>query len=48
MTEIWRGDRPWPLALRAGLVTLDGPRALGREVPLWLGQSTLAAVPRPA
>ena len=48
MTEIWRGDRPWSQALRAGLVTVDGPSAVSRDVPVWLGQSTLAAVPRPA
>jgi len=48
MTEIWRGDRPWTHALRTGLVTVAGPRSLDRQVPLWLGQSTLAAVPRPA
>ena len=48
MTEIWRGDRPWSQALRAGLVTVDGPTAVSRDVPVWLGQSTLAAVPRPA
>jgi DNA-binding HxlR family transcriptional regulator len=48
MTEIWRGDRPWSQALKAGLVTVDGPTAVSRDVPVWLGQSTLAAVPRPA
>ena len=48
MTEIWRGDRPWSQALKAGLVTVDGPTAVSRDVPAWLGQSTLAAVPRPA
>ena len=48
MTEIWRGDRPWSQALKAGLVTVDGPSAVSRDVPAWLGQSTLAAVPRPA
>ena len=48
MTEIWRGDRSWSQALKAGLVTVDGPSAVSRDVPAWLGQSTLAAVPRPA
>ena len=48
MTEIWRGDRPWSQALKAGLVTVDGPSTVSRDVPAWLGQSTLAAVPRPA
>jgi len=48
MTEIWRGDRAWADALRTGLVDVAGPMTLGRDVPRWLGQSTLAAVPRPA
>ncbi len=48
MTEIWRGDRLWSQALKTGLVSVDGPRSVIRDVPAWLGQSTLAAVPRPA
>ena len=46
MIEIWRGDRAWSDAMRHGLVDVAGPLTLGREVPVWLGQSTLAAVPR--
>jgi len=45
VTEIWRGDVSWAGAIRSGLVTVSGPGA--REVPRWLGQMTLAAVPRP-
>lgn len=45
LTEIWRGDRDWAHALKAGQVSLSGPRA--REVTTWLGQMNLAAVPRP-
>ena len=48
MTEIWRGDREWANALRSGLVSVDGPSQVSRDVPAWLGQSLLAAVPRPA
>ncbi|NUR05919.1 MAG: helix-turn-helix transcriptional regulator [Nocardioidaceae bacterium] len=48
MVEIWRGDQGWTQAMRSGSVTVDGPRTLTREVPRWLGQSTLAVVPRPA
>lgn len=46
MIEIWRGDRPWPQALKAELVRVSGTAT--REVPQWLGQMTLAAVDRPA
>lgn len=45
LTEIWRGDRSWARALRAGSVEVTGPYA--GEVPGWLGQATLATVPRP-
>ena len=48
MTEIWRGDRGWVDALRAGRVEVEAPREVARAVPGWIGQSVLAAVPRPA
>ena len=48
MTEIWRGDRAWVDALRAGRVEVEAPREVARAVPSWIGQSLLAAVPRPA
>ena len=48
MTEIWRGDRAWVDALRAGRVEVEAPSEVARAVPGWIGQSTLAAVPRPA
>jgi DNA-binding HxlR family transcriptional regulator len=48
MTEIWRGDRAWVDALRAGRVEVEAPREVARAVPGWIGQSTVAAVPRPA
>jgi DNA-binding HxlR family transcriptional regulator len=47
MTGIWRGDLSWGQALRSGEVRLDGPGGVRRLVPEWLGQSTLAGVPRP-
>lgn len=31
-----------------GSVSIDGPREVARAVPAWIGQSSLAAVPRPA
>lgn len=46
-TEIWRGDRTWVDAVRAGEVAVDGPTGVRRDLPRWLGQSQLAAVPRP-
>lgn len=48
LTEIWRGDRSWEQALREQAAAVHGPRSAARDVPRWLGQSTLAAVPRPA
>lgn len=45
LTRVWRGDRSWPDALRAGALTLRGPDALRRSLPRWFG---LAAVPAAA
>ena len=48
LTRLWRGDLAWPDALRAGLAQVQGPEEVRRAVPTWVGQSTFAAVPRPA
>lgn len=48
LTEIWRGDVSWSQALRNQSVRIDGPSDVRRAVPTWIGQSQLAAVPRPA
>jgi hypothetical protein len=48
LTRIWRGDPSWQRALLDGSVAIDGPSDVRRAVPTWIGQSTLAAVPRPA
>ncbi|EHB48723.1 transcriptional regulator, HxlR family [Mycolicibacterium rhodesiae JS60] len=48
LTQIWRGDRSWSRSLLDAAVTIDGPAQVRRAVPTWVGQSTLAAVPRPA
>ena len=48
LTQIWRGDLSWKRSLLDGSVTIDGPSDARRAVPTWLGQSTSAAVPRPA
>jgi DNA-binding HxlR family transcriptional regulator len=48
LTRIWRGDLSWKRSLLDAAVTIDGPAKIRRAVPTWVGQSTLAAVPRPA
>ena len=48
LTQIWRGDLSWKRSVLDGSVTIDGPSDVRRAVPTWLGQSTAAAVPRPA
>jgi DNA-binding HxlR family transcriptional regulator len=48
LTELWRGDISWQRAMLNGSVTVHGISDARRAVPRWLGQSTLAAVPRPA
>lgn len=48
LSQIWRGDRSWQRALSDASVSIDGTREVCREVPTWIGQSGLAAVPRPA
>ena len=48
LSEIWRGDQSWQRALLDGSVSIDARREVQRSVPNWIGQSALAAVPRPA
>lgn len=47
LTRLWRGDVSWAQALRTGEVLLVGAAHVRRQVPLWLGQSVFAEVPRP-
>ncbi|MEK8225095.1 helix-turn-helix domain-containing protein [Oerskovia sp. M15] len=47
LIRVWRGDTSWDQALRARSVRFDGPQGVCRQVPVWLGRSRLAAVPRP-
>lgn len=47
MTEIWRGDQSWSVALKSGKVEVAGPAPLRRAVPDWFQLSVFAAVPRP-
>jgi hypothetical protein len=48
LSQIWRGDQSWQRAALDGSVSIDAPRAVFRAVPTWIGQSGLAALPRPA
>ncbi|MFW0786197.1 helix-turn-helix domain-containing protein [Gordonia sp. CPCC 206044] len=48
LTEVWRGDIDWSTGLRDDRITVLAPSGVRREVPDWIGQSTSAAVPRPA
>lgn len=46
LTEIWRGDRGWQEALRAGDLELHGPERMRRALPGWMKLSMFARVPR--
>jgi DNA-binding HxlR family transcriptional regulator len=48
LTRIWRGDVGWSHAQLDGSVTVSGPADIRRGIATWIGQSLLAAVPRPA
>ncbi|OLP03869.1 transcriptional regulator [Mycolicibacterium porcinum] len=48
LVEIWRGDVGWARAVLDGSVALSGSADVRRAIPKWLGQSTAAAIPRPA
>lgn len=48
LTRIWRGDASWSRSMLEGAVTVSGASEARRAVPAWIGQSSLAEVPRPA
>ncbi|NKZ11407.1 helix-turn-helix transcriptional regulator [Mycolicibacterium septicum DSM 44393] len=48
LIEIWRGDAGWARAVLDGSIALSGSADVRRAIPKWLGQSTAAAIPRPA
>jgi hypothetical protein len=48
LTQIWMGDRTMSEALRSGAVELNGPRALVRTFPDWMGQHPVLAAVAPA
>ena len=47
LTEIWRGDLAWPMALRTEMVSIAAAQEVRHALPSWLGQSSAARVPRP-
>jgi DNA-binding HxlR family transcriptional regulator len=47
-TALWLGDLDWTAALATGRVALDGPAALRRALPDWLGASGFSIVSRAA
>ena len=48
LTEIWRGDLSWERATRSGAMRIEGPTAVRRALPTWIGQGSFAEVPRTA
>jgi DNA-binding HxlR family transcriptional regulator len=47
LVQVWRGDRTWTEALRAGQVRVQGPEGVRRALPRWFTLSLFATVPRP-
>lgn len=47
LTEVWRGDRTWSQADRAGDLTTLGSRDVQRSVAAWFTLSPFAGIPRP-
>ncbi len=47
-TKVWMGDIRFTEAVRAGLLTIEGPRKLVRAFPTWLELNALAGVARPS
>lgn len=48
LTEIWRGDTDWRIALRENLVEIHAAAEIARDLPSWIGQGLTAEIPRPA
>lgn len=46
--RLWRGDIGWDDVLRGGLITLEGPSHLRRQVPHWLELSHFSSVEKPS
>ena len=48
LTRVWLGRLAWTEATRTGLLRTEGPRALVRAFPGWLGLSTFAGIAMPS
>ena len=48
LTQIWRGDVSWSRALLDGSAAVAGDGDARKALPRWIGQSKIAAIPRPA
>ncbi len=48
LTRIWLGELSWSRAILNGTVTVSGAADVRQAVLDWIGQSHMAAVPRPA
>lgn len=46
LTELWRGDRTWPAALRERTIEINATAPVQRAVPTWIGSSSFAKIPR--
>ena len=47
LVDVWRGERGWADAARAGALTVDAPTGVRRALPSWFQLSVFAGVPRP-
>ncbi len=48
LTRIWRGDTSWSRTLIDGSAAIAGTADARTALPRWIGQSKIAATPRPA
>ncbi len=46
LAHIWCGDVSWQRSMMDGSVTIDAQTDVRRAIPTWVGQSSLAGVPR--
>jgi DNA-binding HxlR family transcriptional regulator len=44
LIHVWRSDVSWQNALRKGAVKIEAPSELRRELPNWIGHSSIAAL----
>ena len=46
LTQLWRGDADWASALATERITIVADTTVRRQLPTWIGQGQMAAVPR--